>query len=84
MVRWEEDPVYQAIAQAFMSGDLEMHAGGPLDVRAVMASISQETKDAFAYDHLPWERSPAAPRPEAMWRTCAPATPTWCAGRCAA
>ncbi|WP_344246202.1 hypothetical protein [Actinocorallia libanotica] len=60
-MRWEEDPVYQAIAQAFVSGDLEMHAGGPLDVRAAMASISQEAKDAFAYDHLPWERFPRGP-----------------------
>ncbi|WP_106403102.1 WD40 repeat domain-containing protein [Actinocorallia populi] len=61
MVRWENDPAYQAIAQAFMDGDLEAHAGGPLDVRAVMASISQETKDAFDYDHLPWDRFPRGP-----------------------
>ncbi|MGW5128982.1 hypothetical protein ACWEQ7_34070 [Streptomyces sp. NPDC004069] len=61
MAWWENDPVYQAVAQAFTDGDPKEHAGGPLDVRAVVASISWETKDAFAYDDVPWDRFPRGP-----------------------
>nr|WSS66224.1 hypothetical protein OG284_35840 [Streptomyces sp. NBC_01177] len=61
MAWWENNPVYQAVAQAFVDGDPEEHAGGPLDVRAVVASISRETKDAFAYDDVPWGRFPRGP-----------------------
>ncbi|WP_333740897.1 hypothetical protein [Streptomyces sp. IBSBF 2806] len=61
MARWENDPVYQAVAQAFLDGDPEENAGGPLDVRAVVASISREAKDAFAYDDVPWGRFPCGP-----------------------
>ena len=61
MVWWENYPVYQAIEQAFLDGDLEEHAGGPLDVRAVVASIPREAKDSFAYDQVPWDRFPRGP-----------------------
>lgn len=58
---WESDPVYQAVEQAFVEGDPDEHAGGPLDVRAVVASVSREAKDAFAYDEVPWSRFPRGP-----------------------
>ncbi|WP_238426367.1 hypothetical protein [Streptomyces adustus] len=62
MTWWENDPVYQAVAQAFVGRDPEEHAGGPLDVRAVLASLSREAKDAFAYDDVPWGRFPRGPQ----------------------
>ncbi|MFI0349913.1 hypothetical protein [Actinomadura sp. 9N407] len=58
MMSWKNDPVYLAIVQAFVDGDPEAQAGGPLDVRAVVATLSREVKDAFAYDQVPWDRFP--------------------------
>ncbi|MCF2530751.1 hypothetical protein [Yinghuangia soli] len=58
---WEDDPAYQAVVRAFVDGDPEDHAGGPLDVRAVVAMLSRESKDAFAYDDIPWDRFPCGP-----------------------
>ncbi|MBW8484231.1 hypothetical protein [Actinomadura parmotrematis] len=57
----ESDPVYRAVGRAFMGGDVEAHVGGPLDVRAVRASISPRAKDVFAYGRVPWERFPRGP-----------------------
>ncbi|MFG2949942.1 hypothetical protein [Streptomyces adustus] len=58
----ENDPAYRTVAQAFLDRDPEEHAGGPLDVRAVMALLSREAKDAFAYDDVPWSRFPRGPQ----------------------
>ncbi|GAA2086124.1 hypothetical protein GCM10009759_06580 [Kitasatospora saccharophila] len=78
--RWQDDPAYQAVVRAFIDGDPLEQAGGPLDVRAVLAAFSRERKDAFAYDDLPWERFPRGPEtrddvarlrsadPEQVWR----------------
>jgi hypothetical protein len=65
MARRGGDLAFQAIVQAFLDGDPGEHEGGPLDVRAVVASLSQETKDAFEYDHLPWDRFPRGPETRA-------------------
>ncbi|MGW1068062.1 hypothetical protein ACWD4F_26485 [Streptomyces aureus] len=62
---WEDDPVYQAIEQAFLDGDPDDQQGGPLDVRAVVASLPQGAKDAFRYDHVPWARFPRGPETRA-------------------
>lgn len=58
---WQDDPVRQEIARAFLDADPLEQAGGPLDVRAVLAALPAASKDAFAYDDLPWERFPEGP-----------------------
>ncbi|MFE1318414.1 hypothetical protein [Kitasatospora phosalacinea] len=77
---WQDDPAYQAVVRAFIDGDPLEQAGGPLDVRAVLAALPRERKDAFAYGDLPWERFPRGPEtrddvarlrstdPEQVWR----------------
>lgn len=71
----EDDPAYPAIAQAFLDGDPQDHQGGPLDVRAVVASLPRGAKDACGYDHVPWGGSHAAPKPGRTWNTCEATTP---------
>ncbi|MEV7211589.1 hypothetical protein AB0O31_00635 [Kitasatospora cineracea] len=55
---WQDDPVHRAVIRAFAEGDPSEQAGGPLDVRAVLAALPRERKDAFGYDDLPWGRFP--------------------------
>ena len=55
MARQEAEQGYAALVRAFLDGDPREHEGGPFDVRAVMACLPQETKDAFEYDGVPWE-----------------------------
>ncbi|MGW2727464.1 hypothetical protein [Streptomyces sp. NPDC001494] len=65
MSGWEDDPVYQAIEEAFLDGDPDDQLGGLLDVRAVVASLPQGAKDAFGFDDVPWGRFPRGPETRA-------------------
>ncbi|WP_083734652.1 hypothetical protein [Actinomadura sp. CNU-125] len=63
---WQKDHLaYPAVVQAFLHGDPQDHQGGPLDVRAVMASLPQRAKDTFEYDHVPWGRFSRGPETRA-------------------
>ncbi|MFC5665589.1 hypothetical protein ACFP3U_21745 [Kitasatospora misakiensis] len=55
---WENDPAYRAVVRAFVDGDPLDQAGGPLDVRAVVAGIRPEAKDGFLLEEVPWDRFP--------------------------
>lgn len=61
----EDDPSHRAAVQASLGGDAQEHAGGPLDVRAVPASVPREAKDAFAFGTIPWDRFPRGPETRA-------------------
>ncbi|MER7170055.1 HEAT repeat domain-containing protein [Streptomyces mesophilus] len=58
MQQWESDPAYKAVVRAFVDGDPQDQAGGPLDVRAVVAAIRPEAKDGFLVNEVPWDRFP--------------------------
>ncbi|MFF2518465.1 HEAT repeat domain-containing protein [Streptomyces sp. NPDC058086] len=58
MNSWDSDPAYQAVVRAFVDGDPLDQAGGPLDVRAVVAGIRTDAKDGFLLDEVPWDRFP--------------------------
>ncbi|MFD8508005.1 hypothetical protein ACFV2L_35560 [Streptomyces sp. NPDC059687] len=55
---WDSDPAYQAVVRAFVDGDPLDQAGGPLDVRAVVAGIRAEAKGGFLLEEVPWDRFP--------------------------
>ena len=58
MGNWRTDPTF-AMCRALADGaDLSSFAGGPFDVRAVVADIRPETKDGFLLGRVPWERFP--------------------------
>ncbi|MFD9428082.1 MULTISPECIES: HEAT repeat domain-containing protein [unclassified Streptomyces] len=55
---WRTDPTF-AMCRALVDGaKLSSFAGGPFDVRAVMAGIRPATKDGFLLDEVPWEHFP--------------------------
>ncbi|WP_248002389.1 HEAT repeat domain-containing protein [Streptomyces sp. RPA4-2] len=54
----DRDLAYQAVARAFVDGDPLDQAGGPLDVRTVVAGIRTEARDGFLLEEVPWERFP--------------------------
>ncbi|MEV6574859.1 HEAT repeat domain-containing protein [Streptomyces sp. NPDC051577] len=55
--RWT-DPTF-AMCRALMDGaELSSFAGGPFDVRAVVAGIRAEAKDGFLLDEVPWQHFP--------------------------
>ncbi|MEU8927790.1 hypothetical protein AB0D10_43965 [Kitasatospora sp. NPDC048545] len=56
---WEYSPAELAVVRAFVDGDPLDQAGGPLDVRTVVAAIRPEAKDGFLIDEVPWERFPS-------------------------
>ncbi|MFJ6837139.1 hypothetical protein [Streptomyces sp. NPDC091209] len=58
MSSWESDLAYRAVARAFVDGDPLQQAGGPLDVRAVVAGIRTEARDGFLLEEVPWDRFP--------------------------
>ncbi|GHF77574.1 hypothetical protein GCM10018790_64620 [Kitasatospora xanthocidica] len=58
MGAWEYGPAELAVIRAFVDGDPLDQAGGPLDVRAVVAGIRPEAKDGFLIEEVPWERFP--------------------------
>ncbi|MFF2728881.1 hypothetical protein ACFVS9_13390 [Streptomyces sp. NPDC058008] len=62
MTRWENDPAYRAVERAFVEGPPLEQAGGPLDVRAVLAGIPPEAKDGFLVETVPWDRFPEGVR----------------------
>jgi hypothetical protein len=55
---WNNDPAHQAVVRAFVDGDPLDQAGGPLDVRTVVAGIPTQVKDAFLFEEVPWDRFP--------------------------
>ncbi|WP_405790374.1 hypothetical protein [Streptomyces sp. NBC_01367] len=57
----EDHLAYPEIVLAALDGDWQEYQGGPFDVRAVMASLPQRAKDAYAYDQVPWERFSSGP-----------------------
>ncbi|MEU2730684.1 hypothetical protein ABZ650_23505 [Streptomyces griseoviridis] len=58
MDEWRSDPTF-AMCRALTDGaELSSFAGGPFDVRAVVADIRTETKDGFLLGQVPWERFP--------------------------
>ncbi|MER7582271.1 hypothetical protein [Kitasatospora sp. NPDC097691] len=58
MEAWEYGPAELAVIRAFVDGDPLDQAGGPLDVRTVVADIRPEAKDGFLVEEVPWERFP--------------------------
>ncbi|MEU4360064.1 hypothetical protein [Streptomyces virginiae] len=59
---WRTDPMF-AMCRALTDGaDLSSFAGGPFDVRAVMAGIRPGAKDGFLLDEVPWEHFPQGDR----------------------
>ncbi|MEU4303684.1 hypothetical protein [Kitasatospora aureofaciens] len=51
------------MCRALVDGaELASFAGGPFDVRAVVAAISPEAKDGFLLDEVPWENFPEGDR----------------------
>lgn len=58
MGSWNSDLAYQAVARAFVDGDPLDQAGGPLDIRAVVAGIRTEAKNKFLLEEVPWDRFP--------------------------
>ncbi|MFF1339609.1 hypothetical protein ACFVYT_17135 [Streptomyces sp. NPDC058290] len=58
MGEWRTDPTF-AMCRALVDGaKLSSFAGGPFDVRAVMANIRPEAKDGFLLGEVPWEHFP--------------------------
>ncbi|MEV8462979.1 MULTISPECIES: collagen-like triple helix repeat-containing protein [Streptomyces] len=49
---------YQAVTRAFVEGEPLDQAGGPLDVRVVVAGIRAEAKDGYLFEEVPWDRFP--------------------------
>ncbi|WP_343238997.1 hypothetical protein [Streptomyces sp. SID9124] len=62
MNSWESDPSYRAVVCAFVDGDPLDQVGGPLDVRAVVASMRPSAKDGFLLEEVPWGRFPEGAR----------------------
>ncbi|WP_370413906.1 hypothetical protein [Streptomyces fradiae] len=59
---WRTDPTF-AMCRALVDGaELSSFAGGPFDVRAVVAGIRPEAKDGFLLDEVPWEHFPQGQR----------------------
>lgn len=58
MQQWERDPAYQAVVRGFIDGDPLEQAGGPLDVRAVVAGLGEKAKAKFLLDEVDWSRFP--------------------------
>ncbi|MFJ9461606.1 hypothetical protein ACIRST_41865 [Kitasatospora sp. NPDC101447] len=58
MQAWKYSPAELAVVRAFVDGDPLDQAGGPLDVRTVVAAIRPEAKDGFLIEEVPWERFP--------------------------
>ncbi|MEY2272980.1 HEAT repeat domain-containing protein [Streptomyces sp. BF23-19] len=59
---WRTDPTF-AMCKALVDGaQLSSFAGGPYDVRAVVAGIRPEAKDRFLLDEVPWEHFPHGDR----------------------
>jgi hypothetical protein len=56
--RGESDPAFRAVAQAFVHADPREQAGGPLDVRVVVAGIRAEARAGFLLEEVPWDRFP--------------------------
>ncbi|MER7768659.1 hypothetical protein [Kitasatospora sp. NPDC096140] len=59
MQAWKYSPAELAVVRAFVDGDPLDQAGGPLDVRTVVAAIRPEAKDRFLIEEVPWERFPS-------------------------
>ncbi|MGW1625902.1 hypothetical protein [Streptomyces sp. NPDC002172] len=58
MGEWRTDPTF-AMCRALADGaEVSSFAGGPFDVRAVMADIRPEAKDGFLLGEVPWEHFP--------------------------
>ncbi|MFE4993430.1 hypothetical protein ACFRH4_19210 [Streptomyces mirabilis] len=62
MSSWDSDVAYQGVLRAFVDGEPLDQAGGPLDVRAVVAGIRREAKDGFLLEEVPWDRFPEGVR----------------------
>ncbi|MFD3701464.1 HEAT repeat domain-containing protein [Streptomyces sp. NPDC058646] len=59
---WRTDPTL-AMCRALADGaELSSFAGGPFDVRAVMADLRPEAKDDFLLGEVPWEHFPQGNR----------------------
>ncbi|MEF2528435.1 MULTISPECIES: hypothetical protein [Streptomyces] len=62
MGEWRTDPTF-AMCRALVDGaELSSFAGGPFDVRAVVAAIRPEVKDGFLLGEVPWEHFPQGDR----------------------
>ncbi len=71
---WRTDPTFAMCGALVDGAELSSFAGGPFDVRAVMAGIRPEAKDGFLLGNVPWERFPqgiVSGRPSTC---CTPAT----------
>lgn len=58
MHQWDSDPAYQAVVRGFVDADPLDQAGGPLDIRVVVAGIRPDAKDEFLLEEVPWDRFP--------------------------
>lgn len=58
MDAWRKDPTRATCAALADGAELSPFAGGPFDVRAVVAGIRPEAKDRFQLDEVPWEHFP--------------------------
>ncbi|MEJ8646094.1 hypothetical protein WKI68_42410 [Streptomyces sp. MS1.HAVA.3] len=58
MGEWRTDPTFAMCGALVDGAELASFAGGPYDVRAVVAGIRPEAKDGFLLDEVPWEHFP--------------------------
>ncbi|MER6316955.1 hypothetical protein ABT237_24795 [Streptomyces sp. NPDC001581] len=58
MGEWRTDPTFAMCGALADGAELSSFAGGPFDVRAVVAAIRPEAKDGFQLDEVPWRRFP--------------------------
>lgn len=58
MSHWRTDPTFAMCRELADGAELSSFAGGPFDVRAVVAGIRPEAKDGFLLGEIPWERFP--------------------------
>ncbi|MFJ9691250.1 hypothetical protein [Kitasatospora sp. NPDC101183] len=59
---WRLDPTFAVCRELADGTPPSAFAGGPYDVRAVVASLRTGAKDGFLLDEIPWERFPHGDR----------------------
>ncbi|MFD7917208.1 HEAT repeat domain-containing protein [Streptomyces sp. NPDC059752] len=62
MGEWRTDPTFAMCVALADGAQLSSFAGGPYDVRAVVAAIRPEAKDGFLLGEVPWEHFPQGNR----------------------
>ena len=73
---WRSDPTFAMCREVVDGADLALFAGGPFDVRAVVAGILPELRRYLPLDAVPWGNFPHGPKVrEAVAALCADGEP---------